>query len=69
MRVDINTWRCPECGFATMGTNSRTCPNCQYNGDWIQPGQTITYSEHKRMKGLVEDYEGFDKAEQEAQCF
>lgn len=30
-------WTCPSCGFATREHQGRTCPRCNYRGDWIQP--------------------------------
>jgi hypothetical protein len=42
--ADLSTYRCPACGYAATGSSSRTCPACQYHGDWIQPGETATYA-------------------------
>jgi hypothetical protein len=40
---DLSTWRCPECGWQTTSSINRTCNNCGYRGDWIQPGETELY--------------------------
>ena len=46
-RHDATAWACPKCGFETKDENGRKCPNpgCDHVGDWIQPGEYLTYDE------------------------
>jgi hypothetical protein len=45
--ADLSTYRCPACGHAATDSTSRTCPSCGYCGDWVQPGETLTYAARK----------------------
>jgi ssDNA-binding Zn-finger/Zn-ribbon topoisomerase 1 len=46
-RVDLTAWACPKCAFESKTHTSRTCPECGYTGDWVQPGQYLTYAEQR----------------------
>lgn len=49
---DLAAWQCPACGFQTMISTRRTCPECGRTGDWIQPGERLTYEE-KKIRGVL----------------
>lgn len=34
---------CPMCGLQTRNDHGRTCGECGYRGDWIQPGEAHLY--------------------------
>lgn len=37
-------YTCPNCRYQTVADRSRTCPECGYCGDWIQPGEESLYN-------------------------
>lgn len=50
-RQEEKEYVCPMCNYDTRLTSPRTCPDCEYNGDWIQPGYLHTYELRKAMVG------------------
>lgn len=54
-RHDPEAFQCPKCGFESRTHTSRTCPQCLYRGDWVQPGQTLTYAEQKELASRTSD--------------
>jgi|SRR5215467_9795082 len=47
LRYNLDQFQCPGCGFETANTSPRKCPQCEYSGDWIQPGKFRTYAQEK----------------------
>jgi predicted ATP-dependent serine protease len=47
---NLEQFQCPECGFQKTSSFGRTCDDCGYRGDWVQPGETMTYEETKRLE-------------------
>jgi len=63
--IRLDTWRCPCCVFSSQcGRGSRTCPDCGYTGDWVQPGELRTYAEQtgKMLIRLVRFQNGVECA-------
>lgn len=36
-------YTCPKCHLSVAVEYGRSCTNCGYRGDWIQPGETHLY--------------------------
>lgn len=53
VKRDLTTWQCPSCGYQTKQQYSRSCSECDYRGDWVQPGETLTYAEQKELDRLL----------------
>ena len=51
MKRDLSKFQCPQCGNQEYSSHGRKCKKCDYNGDWIQPNETMTYGERK-IRGL-----------------
>jgi hypothetical protein len=49
---DLTKWQCPECATEKGSSSRRTCNKCGYRGDWIQPGEVMTYSNNKKFLGV-----------------
>jgi len=47
LRFRLDQFQCPSCGFETPNSSPRKCPQCEYSGDWIQPGKYQTYAKEK----------------------
>jgi hypothetical protein len=46
-RNNLRAYQCPNCGFETEQNGPRDCGQCNYVGDWIQPGKFETYAQEK----------------------
>lgn len=49
---NLDKFQCPGCGIQKLNSNGRVCENCSYVGDWIQPGEVMTYAENKKYLGV-----------------
>jgi len=49
---DLTTFQCPNCFTEKHSSDGRKCGTCQYTGDWIQPGEVMTYAENKKRLGV-----------------
>lgn len=57
---DLSKFQCPKCAAEKSGSWGRTCTECGYNGDWIQPGEVMTYAENKFRLGVESINELFE---------
>lgn len=49
---DLTKFQCPNCAAEKGSSYGRTCENCEYKGDWIQPNEVMTYADNKKFLGV-----------------